>query len=989
MPAIRGHYIIFNAFARNVVLKGSTIEQYPPPILYTKKKAATDTRNKIQNKPVDFFAVSMPIFFANIRQINLVWVFIGKQIIIFNKQFILPPLNTGLMTINFYLRFSTLYGQSLFVCGNHELLGYGDESNALPLKYLNDQLWQGTVDLEPSTLNDKLKYYYILRSQNEEDVQEMRDDREIDLQRISRGKLVLFDNWNDTGDINNALLSSAFREVLLAGKVWRNAGVRIHGSSSISHEFRVKAPLLSKDECVFISGAGASLKEWKTTKPLLLSKKGDWWSIKLDLKNAAFPVLYKYGTFSKKNNLAVFEEGNNRMLLVETGADCSVVVHDGFVQHKNYPWKGAGVAIPVFSLRSRKGFGTGEFTDLQLLTDWACKTGLKLIQLLPVNDTTATHSSKDSYPYSAISAFALHPLYLNLEEVAGIANETLIKPLRKKQKQLNELPVLDYAQVMKFKFSVIRELFKAQKENFSRDREYLDFFAINRNWLVPYAAFCFLRDKYGTADFSKWKSLAVYDKQAVQRLVSPAQKQYDEIAVHYFTQFHLFRQLKHATGYAHKHGIIIKGDIPIGISKNSVDAWVNPSLFHLNEQAGAPPDAFTVKGQNWGFPTYNWEKMKEDNFMWWKTRFQQMENFYDAFRIDHILGFFRIWSIPSHSVEGIMGRFVPAKAVQINELFERKISYDRYRYTKPYITETILINLFGDDLPQVKETFFTQGELKEEFNTQRKIEAHFSSTPDSGIKIKQALFDLLSNVIFFEEEGSNGQRFHFRFGMDDTLSYRDLDEYNRLQLKELYLNYFYRRQDGLWRKEALHKLPILKQSTQMLVCGEDLGMVPLCVPIVMKQLGILSLEIQRMPKNAATQFFHPADAPYLSVVSPSTHDMSTIRAWWEEDRAISKKFYNEILGHPGSALMYCEPWINKEILLQHLYSPAMWSIFQLQDILGMSAGLRREDPVEERINLPSDPEHYWNYRFHINLEDLLREKEFNEEFRAAIVSSGR
>lgn len=612
-----------------------------------------------------------------------------------------------------------------------------------------------------------------------------------------------------------------------------------------------------------------------------------------------------------------------------------------------------------------------------------------MIQLLPVNDTTSTYTWKDSYPYSAISAYALHPLLLNLEEVAGKQHANVVKSLSIKKKQLNKLAELDYEQVMKFKTGAIRELYELKKETFHDDLNYFTFFEMNRHWLEPYAAFSYLRDKYGTAEFSRWKSHAVYDENAIQRLVSPSQKHYDEIAVHYFTQYHLHLQLQAATAYAHKNGIIIKGDIPIGISRNSVDAWMEPGLYHMEEQAGAPPDAFTTRGQNWGFPTYNWQVMQQDNFTWWRKRFEQMSNYFDAFRIDHILGFFRIWSIPSHAVEGIMGRFVPAIPVSVNELFQRNIRFDPHRYTRPFITEEVLQEIFGDKKDFVRENFLDGYELKEAFNTQRKVEAWVAQQETPDEQLRQGLYDLISNVIFFEAEGGNGQHFHFRIAMEDTSSFRHLDPHTREELKKLYVNYFYYRQDEMWRKEAMKKLPGLKSITNMLVCGEDLGMVPHCVPEVMEQLGILSLEIQRMPKKSGTEFFHPKDAPYLSVVTPSSHDMSTIRGWWEEDHDKTRRFYNQLLGHGGEAPVYCEPWVNTEIVLQHLYSPAMWSVFQLQDLLGMSDTLRRENPNDERINLPSDPDHYWNYRLHINLEDLLNETAFTGSIRGYVEASGR
>jgi 4-alpha-glucanotransferase len=157
----------------------------------------------------------------------------------------------------------------------------------------------------------------------------------------------------------------------------------------------------------------------------------------------------------------------------------------------------------------------------------------------------------------------------------------------------------------------------------------------------------------------------------------------------------------------------------------------------------------------------------------------------------------------------------------------------------------------------------------------------------------------------------------------------------------------------------------------------------------MRQLGLLSLEIQRMPKDANKQFFNPKDAPYLSVVTPSTHDMSTIRGWWEEDKNITQQFYNNELGYWGSAPLYCEPWINKAIVTQHLASPAMWSIFQLQDLLGIDADIRKENPNEERINIPADAKHYWSYRMHLTLENLLQQSDYNDELNKLIITNGR
>lgn len=600
------------------------------------------------------------------------------------------------MILHFYLRYSTTYGQNLAVTGNCDKLGQDDIEKAYPLVYLNEHLWHARVELDENEMVDPLNYKYVLTLENGEKVTEFGNDRLVSIKHIKSDRIVVYDTWNFAGEYENAFFTAPFTDVLFKSRAAKTAASKSK-SSHATHEFRIKAPALKENEALCISGSATELNNWDKANVLLLNKSNGWWTIRLDLGKVTFPLGYKYGIYNTAENTFIkFEDGNNRVLLNEDGKKTFTIVQDGFARLNNVDWKGAGVAIPVFSLRSSNSWGTGEFNDLKLLVDWAKKTGLKMIQLLPVNDTTATYSWKDSYPYSAISAFALHPLLLNLETVAGKEHAHVVKPLANKKKQLNKLPELDYEEVMKVKLAATRELFNLQKDTFRDSMVYITFFELNRHWLEPYAAFAYLRDKYKTADFSKWKTYAVYDESEVQQLVSPVQKHYDEIAFHYFTQFHLHLQLQAATAYAHKQGIVIKGDIPIGICRNSADAWAEPGLYHMDEQAGAPPDAFTAKGQNWGFPTYNWEAMQQDNFTWWRKRFEQMSSYFDAFRIDHILGFFRIWSIPAHAVEGLLGRFVPAIPVSINELFARNISFEKYRYTEPYVTDAYLIELFGE-----------------------------------------------------------------------------------------------------------------------------------------------------------------------------------------------------------------------------------------------------------------------------------------------------
>jgi len=901
------------------------------------------------------------------------------------------------MKLTFRLRYRTNYGQSLLLIGNHPLLGNDRSENAIPLQYLDREYWQVTVPLSDGPAPDApITYEYLLRQTDGSLICDWGRGRSISPAAFQQEEVLIIDTWNDPGCCGNAFFTEPFHEVLLRQD---HAEARAADLPGATHTFKVKAPLLTNDQTLCLLGDVAVLGNWNTTRPVLLNRiAGDnFLSARVDLRNQSFPIRYKYGIYSLALKTFVrYEDGNNRVLEDTIAPNKHTVVQDGFVALPANTWKAAGVAIPVFSLRSETSFGVGEFTDLKALADWGRQAGLKLIQLLPVNDTSATHTWMDSYPYSAISVFALHPMYLNLSRVAEGANRPLLEKLEPERQRLNALDALDYQTVVQTKLDFIRQIYPSQSRTTFESPEYQDFFRRNWHWLVPYAAFCYLRDKHGTASFNQWPEYRRYQAVEIAALTAENSPAHEEIAFHYFIQYHLHLQLKEATLHAHANGIILKGDIPIGVYPDGADAWQNTELYHMDFQAGAPPDAFAVKGQNWGFPIYNWPRMKEDGFAWWKSRFEQMSRYFDAIRIDHILGFFRIWSIPAHAVEGILGHFVPAIPVEVGEFTARGIDFDRDRYTDPYITEEILADLFENDSREVTGEFLNPAgsgrySLKPEFATQRQVQRHFAALEDNERhrKIRQGLYDLVGNVILLEVEGSQGPQLHFRFNIEHTTSFQSLPEQTRHQLKDLYIDYFWRRQDDLWRKEGMEKLPALKSATNMLVCGEDLGMVPACVPEVMKQLGLLSLEVQRMPKALNQEFSRPQDAPYLSVVTPSTHDMSTIRGWWEEDRNRTVKFYHEELGRHGHAPRHCEAWINKAIVRQHLFSPAMWSIFLLQDLLGMDERLRWADFAAERINIPSSVHFGWQYRMHLTLETLHQAESFNKEVKGLIQQGGR
>ena len=466
-------------------------------------------------------------------------------------------------------------------------------------------------------------------------------------------EVVLRDRWIDMPE-NSPFYSSLFTDV-----VFRRHRTKVGAPASKGNvTFVFDNAEVRSDQAVAITGSGKLFGDWK--KMVLLSdEKFPTWSITLNVKT---PFEYKFVIVDRKSHEPVlWEEGGNHFFAEAVPEGTRVVISDIVPKFATLPWRGAGTAIPVFSLRTADSFGVGEFHDLKKMVDWAVATGQNVLQLLPINDTTMTGKWQDSYPYNANTTFALHPQFIHLPD-AGVKTDKAYRTLKD---ELNALPEVDYERVNNAKAKLLHETFSKIGESVMATDEFKSFMDRNRDWLIPYAAFCCLRDEFGTPDFSKWGKMAKF---SAKKVTAYASENADRINYYCWVQYCLDAQLKDAVQYAHAHGVALKGDLPIGISRTSVDAWAYPELYHLDSQAGAPPDAFSVFGQNWGFPTYNWEKMSEDGFAWWKSRMSKMSEYFDAFRIDHILGFFRIWEIPMDAVHGLLGYFNPALPYSADEI---------------------------------------------------------------------------------------------------------------------------------------------------------------------------------------------------------------------------------------------------------------------------------------------------------------------------------
>ena len=799
------------------------------------------------------------------------------------------------MTLHISIEYKTSWGEEIVLC-----LG----GKRYPLAYTSAGIWEGEI----SRLNvgKAAEYCYEVVRDGQTVRSEWKKHQLILPEGMKAKTVTVYDKWNER-PADSPFYSSAFTDAIF-GRPAVKAAKAGKGENVL---LQVAVPTVRPNEVLALAGSGKTLKEWSKVIPFDASQYPVW-TLAL---NVTEPFEYKL-LIADKDTLApiAWEDGDNRWFASLPHKDEVVVEADLQVRFSGRDWKGAGTAIPVFSLRTEDDFGVGEFYDLKKMVDWAAATGQSILQLLPINDTTMLHTWEDSYPYNPNSTFALHPQFLHLP-AAGVKVDAAYKAL---QAELNSLEQIDYERVNNAKLELLHKAFDKTFKKLSATAGYQSFVEKNAHWLMPYAAFCVLRDLNGTPDFSQWKGYAKYNRKKVAAFCEEHKADVDFWC---FVQYHLDLQLSEVCKYAHSRGVIFKGDLPIGISRTSVDAWLYPELFHMDSQAGAPPDAFSADGQNWGFPTYNWEKMAEDGYAWWKSRLAKMSEYFDAFRIDHILGFFRIWEIPLWTKSGLDGYFNPALPYPANELE-------------------------------------SQG------------------------------FDVRNTDLFIEDPRKVGC-YHPKIGAKSTQGYMWLDAYRRSAFDRIYDDFFYRRNNEFWKEKAMQKLPALLDSTGMLACGEDLGMIPATVPQVMADLRILSLEIQRMPKSVEETFAHPSNYPYLSVCTTSTHDMNPIRAWWEEDRQVTEDFWHMILGNHGDAPYFCEPWICRQILDQHLWSPAMLTVLPLQDWLSMDGALRRLNPNDERINVPANSRHYWRYRMHLTVEQLADAKEFNATLTDMIAASGR
>lgn len=890
------------------------------------------------------------------------------------------------MTVQFNIEYKAMFGEQIVVNIQTE-----EGELKLPLETTDGERWACDWGVE-SPEKSYTYYYSVEREGKAVKTEWLMIKHQLDVNAKKAAVYTLYDHWKAMPE-DAFLYSSAFTDCInhqAPQEMKPETGSKIV-------RLIVRAPQLRDGERLGVLGADKALGAWDVQKILPMTQHTyNEWVADIDAAHLEGSHLeFKFVAFRNAKNELLWETSMNRTVdlpEMKAGELVSYELDQAFFALYNR--KLAGTLVPVFSLRTRKSAGIGDFGDLKTMIDFVASTGQKVLQLLPINDTTITHTWTDSYPYSCISVFAIHPQYANLHALPELKDAKARAEAEKTCAELNALDKIDYEKVNDFKINYLRQIFNQEGEKMMKTAEYKAFFQDTKQWLVPYAQYSYLRDKNGTADFNQWPDHQVWDEAERKALTDPKTAAYKNVAFFYFVQFVLDRQMQEAHEHAKAKGVILKGDIPIGVNRNGCDVWMEPKYFNLNGQAGAPPDDFSANGQNWGFPTYNWFEMLKDGCQWWNRRFQNMARYFDAYRIDHVLGFFRIWEIPVSSVHGLLGQFAPALAMSREEIESYGLHFQDDRFTRPFITDWVLDRVFHERAGEVKEKYLDRldderYQMKPEVDTQRKVEALFAdATDEKELWLRDGLYALISDVLFVRDHTNPGV-FHPRISAQLDFIYESLYDNDKAAFNRLYNDYFYRRNNQFWYQEAMKKLPKLVQATRMLVCAEDLGMVPDCVPWVMDELKILSLELQSMPKDPSVKFGYLSRNPYRSVCTISSHDMPTLRMWWDENIQRTQEYYNTMLYRQGPAPHPLPGWLASDIISRHLTSPSMLCILSIQDWLATDEALRLPDADAERINIPANPKHYWRYRMHLNIEDLAADKRFVQNITEMISQSGR
>lgn len=636
----------------------------------------------------------------------------------------------------------------------------------------------------------------------------------------------------------------------------------------------------------------------------------------------------------------------------------------------------SGVAVPLFSLRSRASIGIGDFLDLIPFARWATLCDFNIIQLLPVNDT-----GSESSPYSARSAFALNPVFINIQSVEG--SSKFESDIEEAKEEFDKYKKVEYYKVSTWKRSILRKIFDSRYDNLKNDMSLSNWIEANV-WSKAYCVYCTLKQENRESSWKDWNAHRDPTSEEIEKLWA---KNHKDCLFQAWMQYIAEMQFSTAVNELSQMGLRLKGDIPILINEDSADVWADRKYFSLSDRAGAPPDMFSYTGQNWGFPTYRWDVLEQDGFSWWRRRLAQASKFYHAYRIDHVLGFFRIWSIPEKESTGILGHFEPSFPIKWETLRAAGLYHESMEYLRrPNYSVDQLRGFLGSDTEHLLEKCFENLPgttdrfiLKEEFSSEKQILAM-----DESQLAKDSMLRVYWNRVFIPT-GDADTFYPYWYWYNQPVLYT-LPQNEQDKLREI-IQANEQSQNALWEQNAMKLLSVLAKETDMLVCAEDLGAVPPCVPTVLNKLNILSLRIERWARNWNVQYspyYDMEEYPRLSVCATSCHDTSTLRGLWNEPD-FDRSFYWSHAHQVGEAPNELTPSVVRN-LLTHVYSAnSLFCILPIQDYFALSSTLAQGNPEDERVNIPGTVGgNNWTYQLPCTLDELLNITSLSSEIRKLV-----
>jgi 4-alpha-glucanotransferase len=663
----------------------------------------------------------------------------------------------------------------------------------------------------------------------------------------------------------------------------------------------------------------------------------------------------------------------------------------------------SGIVVPLSAIRSEASPGCGEFADLERIGDLAAAWGYDLVQLLPVND-----SGFQSSPYFALSAFALNPIYIRIADLAEIAADGSEKlgdgpvpaamaaefraqaeALVRRYAGYDRVP---YASLLKEKLALLRKVWDAASASSGGASRSLltelETWIEANPWIRGYAAFVALKAQDGERPWWEWSRYQDPTDSDIAALWRD-RALVEELRFWAWLQMRAAGQFLSAAKYLAEKGIALMGDIPILMNKDSADVWAKRRFFRLELAAGAPPDMYASMGQNWGFPIYDWEALEREGYSFWNERLVEADKYYSCYRIDHVLGFFRIWALSDREITGAQGHFVPEVPIRLDELASMGFPPERIRWMSlPHIPLWRLVQSSGESAARgaIFAALDRIGEenlylFKPSIHGEKDIEALPSISPAARDCLLAAWRD---RALFEYGEG----QFTRTWSYGTSSCWPTLSDRERASLESLFRKKAVE-SEALWTTTGARLLGALSGAVPMLACAEDLGSVPDCVPAVLADLGILGLRVMRWARRWADEgqpYVPVAAYPELSVACPSVHDSSSLREWWENeaDRGRTWGFASASLERD---LGPCPDHLGAEqveILLELIArSNSRFAAYPIQELLAMSDELRPVDPKSERINVPGTVgADNWSYRMPWSVDALLADKKLTARARS-------